>query len=1073
MDWKKAIKTGLDQWLQLCATNQKFKDIETELTTLRADIEDELTIMISGEFNAGKSTFINALLGEKVLSSDVTPETAMVTKLTYGEKRKVIAHYLNGKSQVYDDVWLEQLTAEREGRFKSIRHQLSHVELQIPIELLKNHTIIDTPGLNANNEYHTNATERFLARTDFAIFLFHAMNVGTATEINWLKKFNDVGIQPFGVINRIDELDEEEDDLEGLIDFNKPRIGPAVQELIGVSARDALNGQLQKNEQLLHWSNWGEIQTLLTKIKNNKNRKLERVYSRLLPPLRKLDELCLNWKFSLPLKKIDEQKVHSFLSNDYQELLSSKEQLNEQKNINRSVHSKWSSFLDTSVYTLDGMNQFLLGFVEAYGESETSKSSPLPFDFLANWEETVTIPYRQFDENREVLNDKVEELDEYREKLVQEWKTIQYTNQHLFRKGKLEKHQRKLQYFNEEREELSQKRDALNSVFNQITKQRKNTQELITSLIGADLQFHLEKEENEVLRWNQKLGSIQGNFSTLTPSDISNIQEFSDWLHDFEQNVASYLNEPGQLLENYLPFEEVKYLFGNMAELGHDIPSNEFFKNWSELSSLKKEVISNFEVAFPDFTPSELRHHELKLVSNELKHPVQAEIQAELANRNLWIKRGAATIFISLTIGGIVYANGTEEDSYEEISEYEDDEDYSSVPVLNVEDEEELLEEAKLELERQFPREEVEYFIRNVKTELGQYPFYSEDYFTTYGWESFSPYNDLLSSGDSGTMELVSIEYLSRTDLVAKMKESFTQSGVLKEFETNYTITLDSYGFLISNFTYTLLNETEIEIPLGEGEMQSFLSGFYEYYMQALNTTDESYIYPYFETNSSAPESLYTYIQSIVGKYYRYEDAQLQVDSVNKIGTNEYQVMTTEQFLLTDDQGELTWNERTKEYVVKLVAESTPVITSIETTDSKKEKVIVPTVQLVDNQGIYDFFYSYYTSFQNAFNGDGFSYVSSYYDPEGAAYNNAESYISNAISKSMGMNNLDMSIETISELDDHHYEVKVYFEDEYSYQDGTGDRKKVRATYKIRVTEDADVLIVDNPNVEILENIEL
>ncbi|MGM3243157.1 dynamin family protein, partial [Bacillus cereus group sp. Bc237] len=43
--------------------------------------------MITGEFNAGKSTFINALLGEKVLTSDVTPETAMVTKLVYGEQR--------------------------------------------------------------------------------------------------------------------------------------------------------------------------------------------------------------------------------------------------------------------------------------------------------------------------------------------------------------------------------------------------------------------------------------------------------------------------------------------------------------------------------------------------------------------------------------------------------------------------------------------------------------------------------------------------------------------------------------------------------------------------------------------------------------------------------------------------------------------------------------------------------------------------------------------------------------------------------------------------------------------------
>ena len=102
------------------------------------------------------------------MSSDVTPETAMVTKLVYGEKRKVIAHYLNGNSEVYDDACFDQLTAERDGKFKAIR-QLSHVELQMPCEILKTFTIIDTPGL-ANNEFHTKQRSGF-GRTDYAIFI--------------------------------------------------------------------------------------------------------------------------------------------------------------------------------------------------------------------------------------------------------------------------------------------------------------------------------------------------------------------------------------------------------------------------------------------------------------------------------------------------------------------------------------------------------------------------------------------------------------------------------------------------------------------------------------------------------------------------------------------------------------------------------------------------------------------------------------------------------------------------------------------------------------------------------------
>ena len=144
MDWKQRNEYRAGLLIQLCSKEQKYVSIKEQIMELREDIENELTIMIVGEFKAGKSTFINALLGEKVLSSDVTPETAMVTKLVYGEKRKVIAHYLNGNSEVYDDACFDQLTAERDGKFKAIRHQLSHVELQMPCEILKTFTIIDT-----------------------------------------------------------------------------------------------------------------------------------------------------------------------------------------------------------------------------------------------------------------------------------------------------------------------------------------------------------------------------------------------------------------------------------------------------------------------------------------------------------------------------------------------------------------------------------------------------------------------------------------------------------------------------------------------------------------------------------------------------------------------------------------------------------------------------------------------------------------------------------------------------------------------------------------------------------------
>ena len=100
LGWKEEMGSGLDHWIGLCSTDEPYITMKRQLMELREDIDDEMTILIAGEFNAGKSTFINALLGQKVLSTNVTPETAMVTKLTYGEKRKVIAHFLDGRSEV-------------------------------------------------------------------------------------------------------------------------------------------------------------------------------------------------------------------------------------------------------------------------------------------------------------------------------------------------------------------------------------------------------------------------------------------------------------------------------------------------------------------------------------------------------------------------------------------------------------------------------------------------------------------------------------------------------------------------------------------------------------------------------------------------------------------------------------------------------------------------------------------------------------------------------------------------------------------------------------------------------------
>ena len=101
------------------------------LTTLRQallDLDQLFLLVVAGEFNAGKSALINVLLGEEILAEGVTPTTAAVTLLTYGEQ------------------------PQRLDRSDGL------LEIRYPLELLRTLSLVDTPGTNAI--IHTRAPAR-------------------------------------------------------------------------------------------------------------------------------------------------------------------------------------------------------------------------------------------------------------------------------------------------------------------------------------------------------------------------------------------------------------------------------------------------------------------------------------------------------------------------------------------------------------------------------------------------------------------------------------------------------------------------------------------------------------------------------------------------------------------------------------------------------------------------------------------------------------------------------------------------------------------------------------------------
>jgi small GTP-binding protein len=139
---------------------------------------DELFLLvIVGEFNAGKSAFVNALIGEDVLPEGVTPTTARITIVRYG------------------DATTSQVTPE------------GIAEVTAPVDLLRDVHVVDTPGTNAVLREHEAVTSEFVPRADLVLTITSADRPFTESERQFLERVRAWGKKIVFVVNKIDILE--------------------------------------------------------------------------------------------------------------------------------------------------------------------------------------------------------------------------------------------------------------------------------------------------------------------------------------------------------------------------------------------------------------------------------------------------------------------------------------------------------------------------------------------------------------------------------------------------------------------------------------------------------------------------------------------------------------------------------------------------------------------------------------------------------------------------------------------------------------------------------------------------
>jgi len=206
-----------------------------KVVAARERLARPLTIATMGEFSAGKSTFVNALLGEAIAPMGVLPTTTTINVFRRGTGGGARVHYRDGRIGMIDKDDVQEFL---HGLDDAEAQRIRHMEIERSGSRMGDAAVVDTPGLNALDEYHEQVAREFLDEADAVVWVFSATRSGAASEVGMLTELRESGRQVLGVLNKVDTLDDSEQ--KELATYLREQLGEVLVDVVPLRGNDAL-----------------------------------------------------------------------------------------------------------------------------------------------------------------------------------------------------------------------------------------------------------------------------------------------------------------------------------------------------------------------------------------------------------------------------------------------------------------------------------------------------------------------------------------------------------------------------------------------------------------------------------------------------------------------------------------------------------------------------------------------------------------------------------------------------------------------------------------------------------------